>query len=128
MRGDSAKRNIVSFNLLLCWRTLMRSENPRSTNLQNVSGYTCTAYKMMKTTRQNKFLSLTFVALLGLGNNAVPQNTKPLTGKYCEDLGFGWKCVDFKANGKCKITAGHSLNNLSVILITSPKCSFLIVT
>lgn len=58
--------------------------------------------------RQNKLLFLTLFFLLGKTNNAVPQNTKPIKGKYCADLGFGWQCIDFKRNGKCKITFGHS--------------------
>ena len=37
-----------------------------------------------------------------------PQNSKNISGKYCEDLGFGWYCIDFRKNGKCKISSGHS--------------------
>lgn len=33
---------------------------------------------------------------------------RAIKGKYCEDLGFGWYCVDFKNNGKCTVSGGHS--------------------
>lgn len=64
--------------------------------------------RMMMTTRLNKFFFLTFVVFFGLTNNAIPQKPKPPKGKYCQDLGFAWHCLDFKVRGKCKITFGHS--------------------
>jgi len=63
---------------------------------------------MMKIDKQNKFIILILLTLFGTINNAIPQKPKPLKGKYCKDLGFGWECLDFKANGKCKIAFGHS--------------------
>ena len=36
------------------------------------------------------------------------KNSTGISGKYCEDLGFGWDCFDFKSNGKCIVTGGHS--------------------
>lgn len=36
------------------------------------------------------------------------KNSITLNGKYCEDLGFGWYCIDFRKDGHYKEVGGHS--------------------
>lgn len=59
-------------------------------------------------TSLHKIIILVSFFQLGLTDNTGRQISTALEGKYCEDLGFGWHCIEFQAKGKCEITSGHS--------------------
>lgn len=51
---------------------------------------------------------LSSVLILGFSYQPNSESDSSWLGKYCEDLGFGWICIEFKPNHKCMMNSGHS--------------------